>query len=444
MWKPRVGMRVNHRILGWGEIIGLTSSEVRIRLDKYKRRVVQVKTNEVEPEDTEIVSSDNIPMKKATDSTFPYRKAIDALRFGLVPEDFIEQLTIGFEDIEEWVLRRLPKANGDSPQVSEICGPFGSGKSHTMSVIRHIARKEGYATARVEVDGQNISLSNPEKLLCSLWSSLGATDFESPTPLLDIYIKAIERHNFPPRIAPRGIDRIHDNYSTIKLVKERGYLDKHGDALDAIISSSDEFTAQEVMGMLRKEPNIYGREVSVRRMIGQRVDDRPYDFVESLVGNAHIADLAGFNGLVVTIDEFEVERVYSANFNRVIALLNVLSAYFQGNLMHKDYPVSIFFATVGQEGNRGDSFVDFLIESTDGDWYEIQEMSSLDRFELAKRMHELYAKAYQIEMLFNPDVTEEVERQTCDYGEGDSGIIRAFIKRYIATLDRVYGPSGDN
>lgn len=445
MWKPQIGSRVTHAILGLGEIIGFSTDGIKVKLEKQKR-VVILNENELESQNPEMDKAKIPEVSKSVDHfpLFEYRQAVDALRFGLVPEKYIEQLTIGFIDLEKWVLGRLPMANNKLPQVSEIYGPFGSGKSHTMGVIRYIAKREGYAVVRVEVDGQNISLSDPEKLLSSLWSALGAKDFESPTPLLDLYVKSIERGNPAPKIAPRGIDRIHANYSTIKLVKDRGHLDKYGDFLDAIVSSSDEYTANEVAAMIWKEPNIYGPEVTVKRMIGQKVDDRPYDFVESLVGHAHVAELAGFKGLIVTIDEFEVERVAGAKFSRVIDLLNVLTKYFKGQTDHNNYPVSIFFATVGQEGNRSDAYIDNLIESAGGDYYEIQEMKPADRYVLAQKMYELYSKAYNIDIPFDTKLANEVERKISNYGEDDSGILRAFIKRYIAALDKAYGPSGGN
>ena len=36
-------------------------------------------------------------------------------------------------------------------------------KSHTMEVVRHVARLNGYLTASMEVDGSSVSLSNPKE-----------------------------------------------------------------------------------------------------------------------------------------------------------------------------------------------------------------------------------------------------------------------------------------
>src|SRR5690606_6763301 len=100
----------------------------------------------------------------------------EALRFGLVPHAHLEELTIGIAQLDAWVTSRLPHTNGGAPKVSEVCGPFGTGKSHMMAVVRHAASKNNYLTARVEIDGQNVTLSDPERLLYALWSTLEGPD----------------------------------------------------------------------------------------------------------------------------------------------------------------------------------------------------------------------------------------------------------------------------
>jgi hypothetical protein len=377
-----------------------------------------------------------------SDTKVRKRRAIEALRFGLVPEDAIEELTLGYEELREWVLDRLPHVHGGSPQVSEICGPYGSGKSHTMAVIRYLARREGYVTARVEVDGLNVSLSDPERLLYALWGTLRANGLESSTPLLDLCVKAIDAGNPPPSVAPRGIDRVHDNYSTARLLKRSPEaLDNHGHKLDAVMSSSDEFTASEVALEISREPSIHAFDVVVRRMIGQKVADRPYDFVETWIGYSLVARLAGYKGLCITIDEFEVERLLPRlRFDRVEKLLLVLQKYFAGDLDHPRAPLAVFFATVGQEGHDGDMVVDRLVEASGGGYYRLRAPSRVERIELARRIYVQYSEAYGVTESFSASVAESVENYLQERGAPDGGLIRAFIKTYVGALDSLHGP----
>lgn len=79
----------------------------------------------------------------------PFVRSVEALRFGIVPRDEIDRLTVGYDGLRKWVTERLPDRDSGRPQVSEICGHFGTGKSHTMAAIRHIAAEDGYLTPRV-------------------------------------------------------------------------------------------------------------------------------------------------------------------------------------------------------------------------------------------------------------------------------------------------------
>ena len=148
MWALRPGDRVKTR---WGtatvekcfgsQVLVALESGVKVRLSRTEL-APKDSTRRAEPPPSE-------RRRGLKDARISRLKAIEALRFGLVPEEYIEELTIGFSSLKDWVLRRLPYAHNGRPQVSEITGPFGTGKSHTMAVIRYVARNEGYVTARV-------------------------------------------------------------------------------------------------------------------------------------------------------------------------------------------------------------------------------------------------------------------------------------------------------
>jgi len=267
-----------------------------------------------------------------------------------------------------------------------------------------------------------------------------AKGLDSTTPILDLCLKAIQAGHPAPVIAPKGIDRVHDNYNTTRLIKRPDLRDKHGYDLNAIMESSDEFTAAQVARKISSEPSISAFDVKVRRMIGRMVVDRPCDFIAAWVGYAVLSKLAGYNGLVITIDEFEVEPLFASKFNRVTDLLKVLASYLKGELGHPAAPLSVFFAAVGEEGHTGDKFVDRLIDDAKGDYYSVQAWSRVDRTELSKRIFELYSKAYGLNQEYVPAVADSVETELDKSGAGDGGLIRAFIKTYVGALDSLYGP----
>lgn len=369
------------------------------------------------------------------------RKSIEALRFGLVPDRHIAELTLGMEELDAWTLARLPSAHEGRPLASAITGPFGTGKSHSMAVVRHIALREGYAVARVEVDGLNISLSSPPKLLNRLWATLVGTGLESFTPVLDLYLKAIDARKPTPSIAPRGIDRIKHNYEVVSMLRRAGHIEKHGPMMDGLLSSSEEVTAVQATRVFSAEPNLSFYEHSPKAMIGRRVEDRPYDFIEVLSGHATVAKLAGFEGLVLTIDEFEVEQNLTWKaYDRVNDLLNLLTKYFGGELDYEAAPLSLFFATVGGKGHEGDAAIEAMLADSRDGYYYLSPWTETQRVQLAERLHGLYCQAYGENSAFLPAQVDQVERQIARYGDNDSGLIRAFIKRYVAALDSSLGP----
>jgi hypothetical protein len=369
------------------------------------------------------------------------RRALEALRFGLVPDAEIEQLTLGFGPLREWALARLPDSHHGRPQASEVTGPFGTGKSHTMAVIRHVARELGFATAHVEVDGTSITLSNPERLLSHLWRTLVARDLTPSSPLLDLYIRAVRNGASPPQIAPRGIDRIAANFRVVKAVMDADKMDEVGEALECIISSGDEYTANEAMRLVRHVTGISSTDSPIKRMIGRTVADRPYDFLESLVGHSAIAQLAGFRGLVVTIDEFEVEYylLTPSMRDRVESLVVLLAQYLKGQLSHPTAPLALFFATADQPGSPGAEIVGQIVGRAPKHRFELKPWSRRDLRRLLGVVQEMYAAAYGVDALLSSETVSAL-LDTVTSKKSDGELIRTFVKSSVAILDSLFGP----
>ena len=441
-------MRVNTRY-GSGRITEIRSNNnIIVELDNRGLRIRQTYA-EIVPQDTEALPKAAEPRderRSDTRVTIPFTlkrkvetsqylnlKALEALRFGLVPQTKLEEMTIKFDDLQSWINECLPHINQGNPCVSEVCGPYGTGKSHIMSIVRYIAQRENYVTARVEIDGKGISLGDPENLLLNLWSSLRAEGLQSATPLLDLYVRAINNGKAAPKIAPKGVDRIAVNYEIIKDLKQNGRLETFEYMLDAILSSSNEYTATEVNQKVQS--SLSNRYQFVRRMIGRTVEERPYDFIESLVGHAKICELAGYRGLILTIDEFEVQH-FDTYRDRVIKLSEVMTNYFANKTSYPAVPCAVFFATVGELGHRGDALVDAMIEICGGNYRKLEELEESDLIEIAKKIHYLYKKTYGISDNFNTIFAESAYKAVMNV----KGLVRAFIKQYVSMLDEKYGP----
>lgn len=362
-------------------------------------------------------------------------KTIEALRFGLVPTAGLPELTLGFEKARNWILSRLPAPNGNRV-VSQVNGPFGTGKSHMMALIRCLAMKEGYAVAQVEVDGSQVSLSQPADLLAKLWQSVKAEGLPATNPLLSLYLKAAQNGLRGGQISNDGLHRTKGNLDMVRFFHENSELDPFEEALDAFISGSPQYTATQLMGEIRSQSR-YPMPCQLYAVIGRDLESRPKDFIDSLVSNTLIAVHAGYKGLVVTVDEFEVEYNLSLQYlDRTKMLVDALCQYMKGRQWPKA-PLGMFFAAVGQEGHQGDEIIEKLMPLLDGECYwDLKPWPKHDRKQLAEKIFALYAQTYQIDGAFQEQWFNEMEREC----RGDEQNIRSFIKRFVARLDEEFGP----
>lgn len=400
-----------------------------------------------------IVSFENVTAKEKIEQTIlqppaldtvgriKNQKSLESLRFGLVPNYALEDLTIGYDKIREWILRRLPGKSSGMSTISEVYGPYGTGKSHMMALIRHLAKQNGYVTAHVEINGKDVSLEDPESLSAHLWKTVDAKNVESETSLLEIYLQAIDSSGRCPAISPRDIDRTRDNFNTITLIKRKGLLDSYSHDYNALLSCSNEITANELQQRICREPNISRLidQPKVRRLIGKAVDERAHDFIETLIGNAVVCQLAGFKGLVITIDEFEIQRLGTKS-NRVDAVITYLMNYLKGKTGHKAAPLSIFIASVGTDGHLGDKIIDAMIRECEGEFYSLKILEERDCIELGRKMFNLYRDVYNVKSLYDETRAKEIHKNI----KIDEGHVRKFIKYYIGYLDMKYGPPERN
>ncbi len=434
------GTKVMVRQLGKGTVIKETREGAMILLDSAGLEV------EMPVHDIKIIESGSKAITEPL-ATIPENnivkaiKSLEALRFGLVPENHIHKLTMGYEELKNWSLRCFPESCGGEPRAYEITGPFGTGKSHTMTVIRKLAHDEGYLTARVEVDGESISLAEPDKLLNALWLNLTGNNLVSDTPLLDVYLMAIQKgfYKVPPALKKNEL--FANNYETIVKLKQLGLLDKYSLLVEEALSTSDGITTAQIKSEIGQESFIRKSEIQLRPVKAKRKDDRSRNFIESLAGHAIIAKAAGYKGLVVTIDEFEIQyNMARSSFTRVEELIRLLAAYLTESTNIPIAPLAIFFATVGQDGHLGDILIEYLIKSSGGDTYVLTPWSSNHRIELAQKIYNLYKETYKIGNSFDPMLAKGVEKLMVSHGYDDGDLIRMFIKWYLAMLDLKHGP----
>ena len=385
------------------------------------------------------------PKRSVEPAVFAARRVVDALRYGVVPTASIAEMTLGFEELETWAVSRLPPANGGYPQVSAIRGAFGTGKSHTMAVIRDVARSRGYLTVRVEADGKMISLSDPAQLLGSMLPTLDGNGHDGDHQLTALFVKAMNKVAArEPLLSSCG--RITDNLATVKTIHHRTQFDELEGWIERLLGSDPSLTLNEfknaVWAIDRRLAELgWDSGYRPRTMIAYRLAERPDSFSQSLMGIGTLARAAGYEGLVVTIDEFEVESNLSNDkWQRVLDLLRSLIAHVSRDGWVQRWPVSIFVASVEHGEQLGAALLDQVIELSGGAWYELAERDPGELVTLVDRIAARYAAAYGIVAIPVDDVSQAAQARMSAADRASSGQIRAFIRNTMADLDARYGP----
>jgi len=214
--------------------------------------------------------------------------------------------------------------------------------------------------------------------------------------------------------------------------------------MEAILSGSNEITASSLKTDISRDLWGQGFDAYIhpKRLVGSTRRERGRDFIESLLGYATLARLAGYKGLVVTMDEFEVELVSltSARLEDVVDVVAELARYLTGKDAGVHAPLTVVIATTAEDGH-GDRIVERLRIQTDGAFLGLEPLSPGQHNALANKIDTLYRSAYDVGGSRDTDVMRTVVDSLDNTDVEASGKIRAFIKRYVFELDSRLGPS---
>jgi hypothetical protein len=278
--------------------------------------------------------------------------------------------------------------------------------------------------------------------LFHLWGTLQGRLFRSATPLLDLFQAALRRGERPPNLGRDAENRAVQNYETLQHLQAVKVVDRVASEIDGFLSSSSELNLTQLRSLVKALPEVDPWKVKFILPVPPALYLRGPAFVESLVAYALVAKSAGFKGLAITIDEFEVDLLGLSpqRFQRMKAIVEGLAKVVRGDTSFPPAPLAIFVANVSDDPEIGGVLLNMLINEGGGKRWTLREWSTADFRELGQRIHTLYSAAYGIDAVFDATLAEEVLGIV--QAAGESGEMRAFIRRYIADLDRLYGPPG--
>lgn len=99
-----------------------------------------------------------------SDSTAWLRMQLARLKAGIpVDHSLLPSLTVGMDNLQERLSRLLD--GGHSGRWMAVAGEFGNGKSHFLSLARHLACAKGWAVCSLVANGTDGSLAQPQRHL---------------------------------------------------------------------------------------------------------------------------------------------------------------------------------------------------------------------------------------------------------------------------------------
>ena len=196
----------------------------------------------------------------------------------------------------------------EKPTFLLVDGVWGGGKTHALTLLQALARKENMATASAVMDGVAVTLSEPMQLMEEVVSSLrfpGSVSADS----LGQFLRKAKRETRSSTLRARGADQVADALDSLPLA---AFDDPEG--LQCI---EDYFSFSLSTTQIRSKLRLLEYEASAPPVLrARRVDDRPRAFAVLLKNWAQFSAVMGARGLLIVLDELDVEYASTAYFSK--------------------------------------------------------------------------------------------------------------------------------
>lgn len=363
------------------------------------------------------------------------RRAVLALKLGQVPEDRVLDLSTGTDKERRKLEGIIETVCRGRPASILFKGPWGAGKTHLLTMLRALSADSGLATASVILDGDGVSLSDPMRLMADI---LGSLRFPSESVPIDVITSTLPslRKRFSSDFTREDGDRILDAVFRIPptAFDEPEVTDVLADYFTLLLSASQ--ASQKLREL--------GHHCTLRPLIARKKAQRADRFCELLCGWASLCSYASAKGLVVVLDELDVEysrtmRDTRQNIQRRKDRQELLEAF--GRLLnHESVPLLIAFGVapatdyVGEENDAVDNLKQGIkgIIEIEAPKPDVGQMRQLGR-----QLQEQYERAYPDRMAIVD--REKVHRLIDNFAErhqsGIGPIPRTFVRGTLERLD---------
>jgi hypothetical protein len=282
---------------------------------------------------------------------------LDALRRGTVPAQGLDTLAVGLERFEATFGEELDRAATGAGVFKAVRGEYGSGKTFITRWLAEQAKARGMAAAEVQISETDTPPHRYQTIYRRLVEQLSTSTARSGAfrTVIDSWFFTLEDEVLADgSVSGDDAERVTD--ATAALMEKRlGNITRTSPAFAAVLraylqasNTGDCATADGLLAWLGGQPHV---AASIKRSAGVKGDVDHDAALSFLAGLLAILKEAGFNGLVLVLDEVEtmqrmrsdtrdkglealrkfIDDLYQGRFPGLYLVITGTPAFFDGN-----------------------------------------------------------------------------------------------------------------
>ena len=243
---------------------------------------------------------------------------VDALRRGTVPQRSLDAFAVGLDAFESVVAEELASVAAGSAKFKAVRGEYGSGKTFFVRWLQERAKREGFATAEVQISETETPLHRLETVYRRLTERLSTADTRQGAlrTILDNWFYALEEDVLAEGGVAEGDAEALLGQTTDLMERRLAAVARHAPAFATAlrawrraVAGNERATAEALLAWIGGQPHV---GAAAKRYAGVKGDLDHFGALSFLQGLLVILRDSGFSGLVVVLDEVEtLQRVRS-------------------------------------------------------------------------------------------------------------------------------------
>ena len=245
-------------------------------------------------------------------STRRQREVIDSLRRGTVPAHGLGLLAVGLDRFAPAIDDELAAVADGGAVFKAVRGEYGSGKTFFSRWLQERARKQGFATAEIQISETETPLHRLETVYRRIVENLTTEEYppSALTPIVEGWFFTLESDALAAGADPDNLEA-----AVTELMEKRlGEVARSAPGFAAALRgfhqaqlAGDAADAQGLLAWLAGQPHV---AASVKRSAGIKGSLDHFGAFGFLQGLLVVLRDSGFSGLVVVLDEVEtLQRV---------------------------------------------------------------------------------------------------------------------------------------